>query len=210
MEYSQFIKYFISLIVVCNPFSAIPAFVTFTRGRSWDEKKKTVLVTSFAILMIFMIVTWIGAPLLEFFGIRIAAFQVAGGFVLFLLALSMLNAEPSRIKETTEDQKEAKQRDAFAVVPLAMPIIAGPGAISTVIVATSNFSGNVQLLWMTLCALCVTIALGACLYFATRLEKWLGQTGMNILGRIGGLVLAAIAVETMSKGFCGIFPGLSH
>lgn len=209
MEFGDFLKFYISLLVVCNPFSAIPAVLTFTRAKTMQEKKRTALVASFAVGVILLVSIWIGSPLLSFFDIRISAFQLAGGFVLFLLALSMLSAEDSPLTHDEEDKQQAKKKASIAVVPLAIPIIAGPGAISTAIVFNTNFPGISNLLIMTVCGLFVTVTLGACLYFATRLEKLIGYTGMNIMGRIGGLILAAIAVETMSKGMIGLFPGLA-
>lgn len=208
MAVSFLIKYYISLLVICNPFSSIPALLNFTHGRSHDEKKRTGMVSAFAVAVILVVVTWVGSPIMSFFGIRVAAFQLAGGIVVFLLALSMLNAEISRMKQTTEDQKEARHKDSVAVVPLAIPLMAGPGAISTVIVEANNYPGNSELLYLSLCAIFVSISLGICLYFAAALEKWLGHSGMNIVNRIAGLILAAIAMETIAKGALGLFPGL--
>ena len=202
------IKYYISLLVICNPFSSIPALLNFTQGRTAEEKKRTGIVASFAVAIILLIVTWIGSPLLAFFGIRVAAFQAAGGVVVFLLALSMLNAEVSRMKQTEVDKKEARHKESIAVVPLAIPLMAGPGAISTVIVTVDNAASKIDLLWLSFCAVFVALSLGICLYFAVALEKWLGVTGINIVNRIAGLILAAIAVETLAKGLLGLFPGL--
>jgi multiple antibiotic resistance protein len=208
MELGLLIKYYISLLVICNPFSSIPALLNFTHGRSADEKKRTGIISSFAVAVILIVVTWIGSPLMNFFGIRVAAFQLAGGIVVFLLALSMLNAEISRMKQTSEDQKEAKHKESVAVVPLAIPLMAGPGAISTVIVTVNNFPGIRDQVYLSLCAILVALSLGICLYFATALEKLLGQAGMNIVNRLAGLILAAIAMETIAKGVLGLFPGL--
>jgi multiple antibiotic resistance protein len=208
MDFGEFIKFFISLLVVCNPFSAIPAILGFTRGRSEEEKKRISLVTSFSVSIIFLLSIWLGGPLLHFFDIRISAFQLAGGFVLFLLSLSLLNAEESTISLGPDEEKDARKKSAIAVVPLAIPIIAGPGAISTAIVFNTSFPGIANRLVMSACSLLVALAISACLVFANKLEKLLGNTGINIMGRIGGLILAAIAVETMSKGLVGLFPGL--
>lgn len=208
MTLNYFFKFYISLLVVCNPFSAIPAMLGLTRSKSLEEKQRIAKVASFAIAIIFLLSVWIGSPLLSFFDIRISAFQVAGGFVLFVLAFSLLNAEESSISYDPAEQKEAQKKSSIGVVPLAIPIIAGPGAISTAIVFNANFPGLNNRLIMTVCSLFVALTLRLCLHFAPRLEKWIGQTGMNIMGRIGGLILAAIAVETMSKGFVGLFPGL--
>ena len=205
----EFINYFISLLVICSPFSALPALLGMTDGLSDIEKKRTGVIAGIAVGIILLTMTWIGGPLLEFLGISLPAFQVAGGFVIFLLALAMLNAETSRIKQTTEDEKEARRKSSIAVVPLAIPLMAGPGAISTVIVAVNTHPGALNQLFFSLGALMVALVLGITLYFSTRFEKMLGQTGINIMNRLAGLVLAAMAVETLSKGLIGLFPVLA-
>jgi|SRR5579872_2958466 len=209
MSYSTLVNYFISLVVICSPLSALPALLGLTRGRSIEEKRRIGIRAGIAAGVILVVVTWIGAPLLELFGIGVPAFQIAGGIVVFLLALSMLNAEQSRMKQTTEDQKEAEHKGSIAVVPLAIPILAGPGAISTVIVAVNDHPGFVNQIFFSLTAVLVMGVLAATLYFAGTLEKLLGHTGINIFNRIGGLVLAALAVETLSKGLLSLFPILA-
>ncbi len=208
MDFGDCLKFYVSLLVVCNPFSAIPAVLGFTKGRTIDEKKQIAGVTTFAVGLIFLISLWIGRPLLEFFDIRLSAFQLAGGFVLFLLALSLLNAEDSPINRDVGTDAEVKKKASIAVVPLAIPIIAGPGAISTGIVFATNFPGINSRFLLSLSSVFVALTLGLCLYFATRLEKILGTNGIHIMGRIGGLILAAIAVEIMSKGLIALFPVL--
>jgi multiple antibiotic resistance protein len=208
MEFNELINYFISLLVICSPFSALPALIGLTQGMSDYEKRRTGLVAGVAVGLILIAMTWIGAPLLDFLGISVPAFQVAGGFVVFMIALSMLNAETSRIKQTTEDQKEARYKTSIAVVPLAIPIMAGPGAISTVIVAVKSNPGVLNQVYYSCGAILVSLVLGVTLYFSAHFEKMLGQTGINIVNRIAGLILAAIAVQTLSKGIIGLFPFL--
>ena len=209
MEYQVYIKYFISLFVICNPFAALPALISLSQGRSLNEKKKIGIIAAATVAFILIAMTWVGGPILKFLGITVPAFQVAGGFVIFLLALSMLNAETSRLKQTTEDQKEARQRESVAIVPLAIPIMAGPGAISTVIVAVDSNPSMQNHFIFSICAVLVAFFLGMNLYFAGHFEKLLGQTGINILNRIAGLILSAMAVETLSKGLIGLFPFLA-
>jgi multiple antibiotic resistance protein len=206
MKFHQFIYYFTSLLVICSPFSALPALLMLTYGLSDEEKRRTGVIAGIGVGIILVAVTWIGGPLLDFLGITVPAFQVAGGFVIFLLALSMLNAETSRIKQTTEDQKEAKQKQAIAIVPLAIPIMAGPGAISTVIVAVSDNPGVLNQFLLTLVSLLVAFILGLTLYFSTHFEKMLGHRGINIVNRLAGLILAGMAVQTIAKGIIGLFP----
>ncbi len=206
MNFTDFVYYFISLLVICSPFSALPALLTLTQGLSDEEKRQTGIIAGMGVGIILIAMTWIGGPLLDFLGISVSAFQVAGGFVVFMLALSMLNAETSRMKQTTEDQKETKQRHSIAIVPLAIPIMAGPGAISTMIVAVNDNPGFLNQLLLSLCAIFVAFVLGVTLYFSTHFEKMLGQRGINIVNRLAGLILAGMAVQTLAKGIIGLFP----
>lgn len=210
MQYNQFVNYFISLLVICSPFAALPALIALTQGLNIEEKRRTGLIAGVAVGVILVSMTWVGGPFLDFLGITVPAFQVAGGFVIFMIALSMLNAETSRIKQTTEDQKEVKRKPSIAVVPLAIPIMAGPGAISTVVVAVNNHPGWLNQVYLSIGALLVALVLGVTLYFATKFEKWLGQTGINIVNRLAGLILAAMAVQILSKGLIGLFPLLAQ
>lgn len=207
MTLSEFANYFVSLLVITNPLSALPAVLRVTRNQSPEQKDHTALVATFSIGIILMIATWIGTPLLAILGISIPSFQVAGGFILLTLAFSMLNATESSIKQTPEEQKEKIVKDSGAIVPLAIPIIAGPGAISSIIVTVSHYPGIFEQVLLTLAALLVTGVLGLVLYFSSTLEKMIGQSGINIFNRIGGLILAAIAVQTLANGALGLFPG---
>ena len=180
-----------------------------TQTETLVQRKKTALITAFAVGCILFVVTWLGAPLMMILGIHVAPFQFAGGFVVFLLALSMLRAEQSPMKQTKEEQKEAVDKESVAVTPLAIPLIAGPGAISTVVVKASLFPDFSDLFLMTLIALSVALIMGSVLYFANIIERLLGRVGINIFTRIGGLILASNSVETLSQGIMGMFPSLS-
>lgn len=207
MDFSQFINHFVALLVIANPLSALPAVLRITRNLNLAEKRHTGLVTASAVGIILLTVTWIGTPLLAILGIEIPAFQVAGGAILFMMALSMLNAEESPIKNTPEEQKE-KQSELGAIVPLAIPIIAGPGAISSVIVSVNQFPGLLNQVIISFSAILVALVMGVVLYFAANLEKLFGKSGINIINRLGGLILAAIAIQTLAAGFIGLFPVL--
>lgn len=206
MELNQFVYYFVSLLVICSPFSALPALITLTHGLSDEEKRHTGMVAGIGVGIILITMAWIGGPMLDFLGITVPAFQVAGGFVVFMLALSMLNAETSRMKQTTEDQKESRQKSSIAIVPMAIPIMAGPGAISAMIVAVNDNPGVLNQLALTAVAILVALTLGVTLYFSTHFEKILGQRGINIVNRLAGLILAGMAVQTLAKGIIGLFP----
>lgn len=205
MNLSDIFNYYISLFVVCSPLSALPALLNLSYGRTDEEKKKIAIKASFAVAVILVIVTWIGLPFLSVFGIRIPAFQIAGGLVLGIVAFSMLNAQPSRIQQTSEDQAEALHKVSIAVVPLAMPIMAGPGAMTTVIVGASIWPGVLNHVYLTICAILVALTTGSILYFASGLERVLKHTGINVITKIGGLILASMAVQSISNGIHGLW-----
>ena len=208
MDFPQFVNLFIALLVIANPLSALSAVLRITRNQTLLEKRRTGLTSAFSVGVIFFIATWIGMPLLLILGIKLPAFQVAGGIVIFIMALSMLNAEESSIRNSPEEQKE-KRSDLGAIVPLAIPIIAGPGAISAIIVSVNQFPGAINQIVISIAAVLVAFVMGLLLYFAANLEKLLGQSGINIINRLGGLILAAIAVQNIAAGLIGLFPVLS-
>jgi multiple antibiotic resistance protein len=200
MTLSVLINYFVSLFMICSPLTAIPVFLTLSRGRGLKERKQAACVTGFAVALILIISTWIGQPMLEFLSIRIASFQCGGGVVLFLLALSMLSAEVSPIRQKDD---EVQKKPSFAIVPLAIPLMAGPGAISAAIVASSSYITREAKLLLSLCGVFLGVVTTLLLLFSAQIEKYLGNTGLNIISRIGGLILAALAVEIIFQGVEG-------
>lgn len=210
MHLTEFINFFITLLIIANPMAALPAFLKVTASDGYELRKKTALTTGVAVLVILILMTFIGSALLDILGIQVYAFQITGGLILLLLAFSMLNASTSRIQETQEEQKEAKKRESVAIVPLAIPLIAGPGAISTIILEVSINPTITMQLFVSLACLLVALIMGSLLYFASGLEKKLGQTGLNIFSRIGGLILAAMSIQTIANGMIGLFPILGH
>ncbi len=205
MSFPEFINHFIALFFVANPLSALPAVLRITRNQNLAQKRHTGLVCAFAVGIILLISAWIGTPLLMLLGIGLPAFQVAGGIIIFMMALSMLHAEENPMQQTQDEQKD-RQSSMNAIVPLAIPIIAGPGAITTVIVTVNQFSGILNLLVISAACVLVAIAMGTLLYFAVNLERLFGKAGINIINRLGGLILAAIAVQVLAAGLIGLFP----
>lgn len=204
MDLVQFVNHFIALLVIANPLSALPVVLRVTRNKSLTDKRQTGLVAAFAVGVILLVVTWVGGPLLSLLGIKIPAFQVAGGVIIFILALSMLNAEESPIKHNPDEN--AKMSDMGAIVPLAIPIIAGPGAISTVIVSVNEFPGLFNQILISVSSILVALVMGILLYFAADLERFFGKSGINIINRLGGLILAAMSIQTLANGIIGLFP----
>lgn len=204
MELQLMINLYLAIFMICSPCSAIPALLSLTEGRSVKERKRVAIISCSTVAFILIGVVWAGDPVMSFFGIRLATFQVAGGIILFLLALSMLHGEVSKMKQSPEDLQD---RESVEIVPLAIPLMAGPGAISAVVLVAGKFSSIKDHVYLSMCMLFVAATLCFCLYFASFLEKKLGKTGLKLINRIGGLVIAVIAVDTCSRGLLELFPG---
>jgi multiple antibiotic resistance protein len=149
-----------------------------------------------------------GQPLLAFFGITIASFKVGGAILILLLAISMMHATPTGEKQTPEEAREAEDKESIAVVPLAIPLLSGPGAISTTIIYSTGRSSLSHILLIIACCLLVSLATWVALRAATPVSLWLGKTGVNIAIRLMGLLLAAVAVEIFTSGILVLLPGL--
>lgn len=201
MTFAELFHYFISLLVICNPAIAVPVLLALTSKKSLKQKRKIGLEAGFAVGMILVVITWLGTAILEVLSVRVASFQVTGGLILLLLALSILNGKVGHRKG---DEEEFSQ-DSVTVVPLAMPLMAGPGAISAVIVASNLYESVRDKVMLSCAAIAIALITALLLYFATHIEKVLGKTGLTIVARLGGLILAAIAIESIAKGVSGLY-----
>ena len=195
-----------SLIVIINPVMVTSVFITLTSSATIEAKRAIALKTtivSFAVLLVFAI---FGTLIFKFFSITIGAFQVAGGIILFSVAMGMLHAKPPRDKQTPEELAEAMRRDDVAVVPLAIPMVAGPGAITTVIVLAGEAHATTNMVILFLAIVVVMAIVLLMLRNAARIQKFLGPSGLNITTRLMGLVLAAIAVQFVVHGVEAVLP----
>ncbi|TLS67070.1 YchE family NAAT transporter [Mariprofundus erugo] len=209
LDYAEYIKIFVSLLAVVNPIGAIPLFISMTADESSAQRRQTIHMVAVGVAAILLATLFFGDLLLQFFGITIDSFRVGSGILILLMAIAMLHAKNSPIRQTEEEAGESIAKESVAIVPLAMPLLAGPGAISTVILASHKSGGIGHML-----AIAVGIVLLSLLVWgALRLAPWIGRhissTGINIFTRIMGLILAAIAIEIMANGIKGLFPALA-
>lgn len=209
----EFLLFLVSLFSIVNPFSAIPAFLGLTAELEVAERRKVARQGAASVFVILAVSYVAGESLLRFFGISVASLRVAGGLLVLGMAWSMLQAKMSPAKQTPEEALEARaaqegsERPNMGVVPLGMPLLAGPGSISVMIIAaggTHDLGGHVGVLLATLL---VALSSWGILLAAGPIGKALGRTGMNIATRFMGLILAAIAVEFITSGLGEIFPG---
>ena len=198
-----------ALFFVVDPLAAVPFFLAITRGDSVESRRKAALrasVTAFFVLAFFALA---GAAILSWLGVTLAAFKVAGGVVLLLLALDMIRTLPSKARITEVEVEAGAEKDDPAIVPLAMPLLAGPGSIATSIVLMSRArEAHAVLAAPVLLAIAVTcIATYLILALAARTERVLGRSALAIVERAAGLLLVAIAVQFILDGLGAALPG---
>jgi multiple antibiotic resistance protein len=202
-----YLDYLVVLFVVVDPIGLAPVFAALTHGDSAAARRKTALRGAFIAAIILVIFALLGDALMRALGIGMPAFQIAGGVLLFLLAVDMVFARHSGLRSTTErEQKEAEHKKDISVFPLAIPLIAGPGAITTVLLMVGEQGSDPALLTVVLGVL-LTV-LGATLFallFSTRLVAFMGETGANVIGRVFGVILAALAVQFVLDGWYAAF-----
>ena len=206
-DLNEYLRFTVTLAAVVDPFLAVPFFLTFTASRSDDERRRLAQVVALTVFIVLAAAVFIGETLLLFIGASLPAFRVGGGLVLLLMALAMLNAQAGGVRQSQAEARELELGELHGVVPLAIPLLAGPGAISTSIIAAEG-GGLAHQGTIVLCIAVVCLVSWLTLRAAHRIAARMGTTGLNVATRILGLLLAAMAVQTMAVGLRQLFPGL--
>lgn len=191
-----------------NPIGNLGIFAGMTADRSEAEARRIAWTCAAAVAVTLLIVTWSGGLLLEFFGISIDSLRAAGGVIVLLIGLRMLFNNTDHT-QTPQEAEEAKDRDSIAVVPLAIPIIAGPGTMAVVLVAAQQHSSVLGKGEISAVILALSAFTGLLMSFAAPIAKRLGESGIGVVTRVMGLVLAAIAMGLLAEGLKGMLPGLA-
>jgi len=190
-----------AVLFIVDPIGVVPLFVAMTANDSADKCRamaRRATLTATGVLVFFAL---FGTLVFQVFGVTLAAFRVAGGLLLMLTALDMLRAQPPHTKTTRAEAEEGFEREDIAIVPLAMPLLAGPGAIATVMVLMAQHGGRWGNTLAVLASIAITMGIAyAVLRSAQRVKAVLKQTGIAILERVFGLILAAIAVQFVFDG----------
>ncbi len=208
-DYAEYIKIFIALLAIVNPLGVVPLFISITANETQSERRTTIKQVAIGVASILLVSLFFGEALLHFFAISIDSFRVGGGILILLMAIAMLHAKTSPLKQTDKEANESLQKETVAIVPLAMPLLAGPGAISTVILAAHKSTGIMHYLMIALGIIALSIITWISLRLSPWIQKRISATGLNIFTRIMGLILAAIAVEYIANGLKGLFPALA-
>ena len=186
--------------MLCSPLTAIPAFLNLTQGKSKEVRSKIAAILGISVAFILVVGTWAGGAFLDLLGVRIAAFQCAGGIIVFLLGLSMLNAQISPMRQTEDDTVKS----VIPIVPIAIPLMAGPGALSGVIVAANTYPSFTDSVILSICGAIIGAISAVVLYFGMFLEKT-GAIRIKCRDASWGLILVALAVEIFAQGIQKLF-----
>jgi len=202
----QLVKFFVVFFVVVDPISLIPLFAGLTQGASARYKKMMAGKSAVIALTICVLFALVGAKFLDIMGISLSSFRIAGGTLLFLIALDMVFARTSGTRSTTPEQEESRKREDISVFPLAFPFIAGPGALATILLTAGEVAAKPLLFagFLGVVAL-VVIACWALMLATPRLMRVIGVTGANVVSRLSGVILAALAVQFIVDGVRGSF-----
>jgi len=192
---------FPSLFSIVDPIAAVPVYLALVGDAPVAQQRLTALCATLTLALVLGLFATMGTMIFRFFGITIAAFKVAGGILLFTMALEMLRARRSDVKATAEETIEAHQKEDVAIIPLGIPLLSGPGAIATAMMWSARAHHFAERT-----ALYVSIGLIAgitllTLLFANRLSRFFGKTGINVMTRIMGLILAATASQFVLDGW---------
>lgn len=202
-------KPLITLLAIVNPLAIVPFFIHYTQGFSRQQRQRTVMVAAFSAFAVIATCAIVGLQILAFFSISLASFQVGGGMLLLTSALAMLNAQPAEAKTNTQEVSDASARASIAVVPLTIPLLTGPATMSTVVIYADQAKTFFQHAMLVGYGVVIAAATALCFTLAEPIARVLGQTGINVMTRLMGLILAALSVEVMADGLVKLFPALA-
>ena len=203
-------KPLVTLLAIVNPLAIVPFFIHYTQDFSDEQRRRTVLVASFSAFVVIATSALLGLQILEFFSISLASFQVGGGMLLLISSMNMLNAQPAEAKPNTHEMEDGAAKAArgasIAVVPLTIPLLTGPATMSSVVIYAEKAKTALQLATLVGYGVVIALATAICFSMAEPIARVLGKTGINVMTRLMGLILAALSVEVMADGLGKLFP----
>lgn len=204
-----YLQFFLGLVATVNPIGIMPVFVSLTGHLSKDEKQHTARTAHIAIAVILIVSLLAGQFLLDMFSISLDAFRIAGGMLLISIAFTMMSGKLGEDKQNKQEKTEFVSREQIGVVPLAMPLMAGPGAISSTIVFGARYPTMIDITFIILTIVVFCFCSWLLFRSAPYIVRFLGQTGINVITRIMGLILGSLGVQFIANGMVSLFPGLT-
>jgi len=206
MHDPNYVKITTGLFIMLNPFVLIPVFLGLTGGMSKAQRMKVAMTTSIAVFIIMLIAVFTGNHVLSFFGITISDFRIAGGILILLMAITMARAKDEGMRYSDKEHTEAKSKDTnIGVVPLAIPLMAGPAGISVAIIDADLCNTVMSRIILVIIIACLSALLWVAMVLGEKIGKFLGHTGQQVLTRVMGLILLALAAEFLVVGIQGAF-----
>ena len=204
------LKPLIALLAIVNPIGVVPFFIHFTQTFTATERRRTIRISAFTAFVVIATSALAGLKVIEFFGISLASFQVGGGTLLLISSLAMLNAQPAESKpgDMSDGEERVDAGASIAVVPLTIPLLTGPATMSTVVIFANQAKSFWPLMTLVGYGMVIGVAVALCFSLASPIARVLGKTGINVMTRLMGLILAALAVEVMAGGLVRLFPVL--
>lgn len=201
---------FTSLLAIVNPLSAVPMFVAMTAGYTPQHRSYTLRRAILTALVLLCVFTILGTVILQFFGITTEAFRIAGGVIFFGIGLDMLQARRSRVKTTVEEERDSLAKDDIAIVPLGIPTLAGPGAITTVIALNGQADNVMESAAVYVAIVLTLIVCWATLAAAPLITRRMGTTGMNVMTRLMGLLVTVVGTQFIINGVSQVVLNISR
>jgi multiple antibiotic resistance protein len=206
-EWNEYVRLAVGLLALINPLTVLPIFLGLVQGRPESEKRHISSVASVTVLVTLLIFTYFGGALLDLFAITIDSFRIAGGILLLLTALEMMRAKAGA---QTRGEDTEVNITSIGIVPLGIPLLAGPGAIVTTIVDATALPGIAHKIAVSLVIVLVAIAVYVALRLSAKAGTYMSPTAMTIFNRVMGLIIASIAIEFMLGGLAARFPILTQ
>jgi multiple antibiotic resistance protein len=208
-EWAYLFKTGVALFAIVNPIGNLPVFISATNQWSKRDKSRTANIVGITVFAVLAITTFFGNDILDFFSISIPSFQVGGGILILLMSINMMHGKQSHTRQTPEEAQTMADKSAIAIVPLSIPIYAGPGAISSVIISADKSVNFIHQTSLLIPIAVVSLLVWVTLRLSSNITQWLGTIGINIITRLMGLILAAMSVEFIAHGITGLFPNLA-
>ena len=201
-------KPLVTLLAIVNPLAIVPFFIHYTRDFTPGQRRRTIVIAAFSTFAVIAVSAILGLQILDFFSISLQSFQVGGGTLLLIGSINMLNAQPAEAKSNADEVNDAAARASIAVVPLTIPLLTGPATMSTVVIYADKAHTFWQHAALVGYGAVIGLATALCFSLAEPIARILGKTGINVMTRLMGLILAALSVEVMADGLGKLFPAL--
>lgn len=207
MTITEIASFLAALFSMMNPIGGVGIFAGMTADKTLSQAKAIAIKCAIAAAITLLLVIWLGGDILHIFGINVAEIRVAGGLIVLIIGLNMLfdKHEHKSVKEEPEENSS----DSIAIVPLAIPLVAGPGTMAAVLVTAQHHAGVLAKVELSIAAIAICILTGVLFSFAKPIARNIGENGMSVVSRIMGMILMAIAVGMLSDGLKTLFPVLN-